>query len=63
MTLDEIRAGIDRYSLAVVADKIGHAHSSIWRIVTGKTKRPSHEIVAKLEAFLQDQEKTLKGRK
>jgi transcriptional regulator with XRE-family HTH domain len=52
MTLGEIIAEVDQYDLKRVADEIGCAHSTLWRIVTGKTKNPSYDLIVRVEALL-----------
>ena len=52
MTLGEIIAEVDQYDLKRVADEIGCAYSTLWRIVTGKTKNPSYDLIVRVEALL-----------
>ena len=52
MTLEEIRQALDAYNLKKVATATGLLHTVVWRFKTGKTVRPSWQLVDTLERFL-----------
>lgn len=53
MTPDQIRKRLEGADAKAIAAQIGHCHTTVWRFLTGKTKRPAWELVQALQAYLE----------
>jgi DNA-directed RNA polymerase specialized sigma54-like protein len=52
MQLDEIRAALRPFNLKRVAEDTGLAHATVWRFATGKTRKPTWQLVDTLERYV-----------
>ncbi len=50
---DEIRNRLHGVDAKALAKQIGHNHTTVWRFLTGKTKRPAWELVKALQDYLE----------
>ena len=55
MTENEIRDKLRPYNAKRLSDATGLPYYSVWRIIAGKSAKPSFKLVSTLEAFLKEQ--------
>lgn len=53
MTIDEIRERLKPFNLKQVAAITGLSHTAVWRFASGKTQRPTWQLVDRLERFVE----------
>jgi DNA-binding Xre family transcriptional regulator len=53
MTLEELQAALKHRNLQKVSDTTELSYNTVWRIATGKAKRPAYEDIQKIKAYLE----------